>query len=105
MPVVEFPNDKQTRLFRRIFDLRVLIIVTMIVLVVAALAQNPIKPPSPLSPTPPVPAASVDQHLLYTFNVDGSLDEAAPMSATKSPYWWLDSGGQLFIADGVGETI
>ncbi len=76
----------------------------IVLLVGIAIWQNP--PPATTPPEPPpVPAAEVKEHLLYTFNVDGVLYEAAPMSATKSPYWWLDSGAEIRIKDGVGATL
>ncbi len=50
-------------------------------------------------------AASSTNDLLYTFNVPGTLEETDSMQQSSSPYWWLDSGGEFMIADGVGETI
>lgn len=41
---------------------------------------------------------------LYTFNVAGVLDESGNLKESRSPYWWLNSGGKLFIVDGVGKT-
>ena len=42
---------------------------------------------------------------LYTFNDAGVLEEAGSMSESSSPYWWLNSGGQLVIRGGTGSTI
>lgn len=42
---------------------------------------------------------------LYTFNSSGILDEAGSLGLSSSPYWWLNSGGQVVIKDGVGSTL
>ncbi len=61
--------------------------------------------------TPVVPqlaeAASgpITSTFLYTFNADGRLPEAGSAGASWSPYLWLQSGGYLDIANGVGSTI
>jgi hypothetical protein len=54
-------------------------------------------------PAPPAPASP--SSLLYTFNGTGTLEEAGSMGESTSPYFWLDSGGRLFIEGGVGATI
>lgn len=57
------------------------------------------RPPlSPSPPTPPIP-------FIYSFNVDGVLEESESPTRSRSPYWWLDSGGRLAIKNGIGETI
>lgn len=50
-------------------------------------------------------AAQVGSSLHYRFHVNGTLDEAGSMEASWSPYWWLQSGGQFFLENGVGKTI
>jgi len=43
--------------------------------------------------------------LYYTFNSPGVLQEAGSMGRSTSPYFWLNSGGILTIASGVGMTV
>lgn len=42
---------------------------------------------------------------LYTFNVDGILQEASSISQSSSQYFWVNSGAKLIIKDGIGMTI
>jgi hypothetical protein len=42
---------------------------------------------------------------LYSFNSPGILQESSSMDDSSSPYLWLNSGGELIIADGYGETM
>ena len=42
---------------------------------------------------------------VYTFNVDGILEETGSIAISPSPYWHVDSGGRMLIEDGVGKTI
>ncbi len=60
-------------------------------------------------PIPSVPTSSPGVHpqrtnLIFTFNVPGILEESE-FDTSSSPYWWLDSGGRLVIAGGIGKTI
>ncbi len=41
----------------------------------------------------------------YGFDETGVLEEAGSVESSRSPYWWLDSGGRLMIEDGIGKTI
>lgn len=41
----------------------------------------------------------------YTFNSDGTLPEAGTLEESWSPYWWLNSGGLLYIRNGKGTTV
>ena len=41
----------------------------------------------------------------YTFNVPGVLYEAGSGANSTSPYWWVNSGAKLIIANGVGTTV
>ncbi len=50
-------------------------------------------------------AAAVSSPFYYTFKVDGVLDEAGKMDDSSSPYFWLNSGGQFHLKDGIGKTI
>lgn len=43
--------------------------------------------------------------LNYTFHVAGTLDEAGSMDGSSSPYFWMNSGGQLILKDGIGMTL
>jgi hypothetical protein len=54
-----------------------------------------------------VPAARElsNSPFLYTFNEAGTVEEAGSMAETRSPYWWVDSGGLLSVAGGEGSTV
>lgn len=52
-----------------------------------------------------VPAREVSSPFTYRFHVDGMLEEAGSESESSSPYFWLNSGGRLNLANGVGATI
>ncbi len=41
----------------------------------------------------------------YLFSITGTLNETDTSILSTSPYWWVDSGGQMTIANGVGSTI
>ena len=41
----------------------------------------------------------------YNFNVPGILSEAGSIGASSSPYWWLNSGGQFNLVNGIGMTL
>lgn len=49
--------------------------------------------------------AAVASPFIYYFNSIGTLNETGAMLESTSPYWWLNSGGQLLIKDGVGSSI
>jgi hypothetical protein len=51
------------------------------------------------------PAATVSSPFLYTFNATGKLVETGSISLSSSPYFWLNSGAYMPIADGVGGTV
>ncbi|MCR4325875.1 MAG: hypothetical protein NUV59_03690 [Patescibacteria group bacterium] len=53
----------------------------------------------------PRPAAHVVAPLIYSFNAPGILNEAGRMDHSTSPYWWLNSGGQMIIEGGFGKTM
>jgi len=50
-------------------------------------------------------AALVQSPFYYTFRVNGVLDEAGRMDNSSSPYFWLNSGGQFILKDGIGKTV
>ena len=50
-------------------------------------------------------AAAVTSPFFYTFNSNGTLYEAGSMDESSSPYFWLNSGAQLVMQDGIGKTI
>ena len=50
-------------------------------------------------------AASVASPFIYSFNASGILNEAGSMDQSSSPYWWLNSGGQLIMDGGFGKTM
>lgn len=47
---------------------------------------------------------TVSSPFVYNFNAPGILDETGSMNTSSSPYWWLNSGGQLVMEGGVGKT-
>jgi len=49
--------------------------------------------------------APVGPYFHYNFNTNGILDEAGSMQESWSPYWWVNSGAQLILQNGVGKTI
>jgi hypothetical protein len=44
------------------------------------------------------------QPFLYTFNVEGELQESANSARSASPYWWLNSGGIMLIKNSKGHS-
>lgn len=50
-------------------------------------------------------AATVTSPFNYVFKVPGVLNEAGSMGESTSPYWWVNSGGELILTGGVGETM
>lgn len=67
-----------------------------------ALAANKANAPPP-SAVPAIPDMS--EGFIYSFNSPGVLEEADSPAESSSPYWWLSSGGELLIANGVGSTM
>lgn len=58
--------------------------------------------------TPVLPAALIlapNTPFTYSFAVAGVLHESGNEYETTSPYWWLNSGGTLLLADSTGSTI
>jgi hypothetical protein len=47
---------------------------------------------------------ATEREFLYTFATPGVLEESGNLQESRSPYWWLNSGGRLYIADGIGRT-
>lgn len=41
----------------------------------------------------------------YPFDHPGVLHESESAVYSSSPHWWLDSGGKLIVADGLGKTL
>lgn len=56
-----------------------------------------------LPPPPPIQAPLTI--FVYSFNSPGILNETGSMRESTSPYFWLNSGGELVITGGVGETM
>lgn len=68
----------------------------------------PVSSPPPAPPVAiinPAKAEAQTGSFLYRFSESGVLEESGSLLATRSPFWWLGSGGQLIIKDGVGRTI
>ena len=51
------------------------------------------------------PARAVTSPFIYNFTVDGTLAETGAMDESSSPYWWLNSGGRMYLKSGIGMTI
>lgn len=47
---------------------------------------------------------NVSSPFLYNFKVEGELHETGSMQKSKSPYWWLNSGGVMTIKEGSGQS-
>lgn len=45
-----------------------------------------------------------DSYFYYIFNVEEVLEETSTMDVSPSPYWWVNSGGYISIANNVGST-
>lgn len=41
----------------------------------------------------------------YAYSRDGVTEEAGSMSRSTSPYFWLNSGGYLYLKDGTGKSV
>ena len=52
-----------------------------------------------------VPSTEVSSPFVYLFNKSGFLEETGEAANTKSPYWWLNSGGRLEISTSTGSTM
>lgn len=50
-------------------------------------------------------AVAVSSPFYYTFKVDGVLHETGKMDDSSSPYFWLNSGGKLYLVGGFGRTV
>lgn len=50
-------------------------------------------------------AANISLPFSYSFQVNGSLDEAANQSLSSSAYWWVESGARLNLLNGAGKTF
>lgn len=94
------------RMFRKaLFSVSVLISAAIATLIFIALTQDDSQSNASAAATGEVPAAIVGTSFDYTFNDTNTLEEAGSEKETKSPYWWLDSGGKLLSNKGVGETV
>jgi hypothetical protein len=49
--------------------------------------------------------ATVPSPFTYKFSIDGTLNETGSLNESSSPYWWLNSGGQMPLKGGVGMTM
>jgi len=50
-------------------------------------------------------AAPVANPFHYEFRIDGTVNESGSMDSSASPYWWINSGGQMTLSAGTGKTI
>lgn len=50
-------------------------------------------------------SALVDSPFKYNFYVSDVLEEIGSLLNSSSPYWWVNSGGQLVMKDGRGMTM
>jgi hypothetical protein len=75
-------------------------------LAAAVLLALTIIPPTPKATLPEVPiVVTASQPFIYSFNAPGILYEAGSPEESSSPYWWLNSGGKMYIRDYVGKTV
>ena len=52
-----------------------------------------------------IAALGVPSTWTYQFRVDGTLAEAGSIGETTSPYFWLNSGGRMYLKNGIGMTM
>ncbi len=97
---VEIWKQPISMLASALMSIRVLSVAGIAAIIFIALAQNP-----PARQSDGVAAADVGTSTRYTFNAPGTLNETGSIENSRSPYWWLDSGGLLIIRNGIGETI
>lgn len=78
----------------------------VIILIILAAGLTGVLMNLPRTPLPPAHdnLAAVLVPFDYTFNTPGILEEAGRMDESSSPYWWLNSGGVMTIAEGRGST-
>lgn len=50
-------------------------------------------------------AAPVSNPFHYEFRIDGTVNESGDISSSASPYWWVNSGGKMLLAGGIGKTV
>lgn len=90
-------------LVRRMGVAGVIAAVVLIAPVFAACAPAPSPELSSTSTAAPSPAATAA--FAEDFNTDGILEETGRMEESANPNWWVNSGGRLIIAGGVGRTL
>lgn len=61
-------------------------------------------PPSVSGSSATAPTTSL-LSFVYSFNAPGALEEAPSASRSTSPYWFLDSGGELIVGNSEGSTM
>lgn len=52
-----------------------------------------------------VSPASVNKSYYYKFSVPGVTQERQLINQSRSQYWWVNSGGELIVRDGIGSTF
>jgi hypothetical protein len=50
-------------------------------------------------------AAVVGSLFSYNFAITGIVNEVSPMDSSSSPYWWVNSGGELRLSENRGWTV
>lgn len=72
--------------------------------------ENSYKGPEPLTSTasttsPPKQRERLPGSFWYAFNTTEVLEESFREGDSASPYWWLSSGGELLLGEGIGRTL
>ncbi|MES2216426.1 MAG: fibronectin type III domain-containing protein [Patescibacteria group bacterium] len=52
-----------------------------------------------------VPPPLISLPFTYDFRVDGVMGDANDISGSPSPYWWLETGGRMYLSNCLGSTI
>lgn len=77
-------------------------------------AATPVTPGGEKPTLPVLPADEIQKPAMdisntsvyyYTFNSPGILYETGKMDESRSVYWWLNSGAQMIIENGIGKTL
>ncbi len=50
-------------------------------------------------------ATAISSPFTYNFSVDGSLVETNAAEKSTSGYWWVSSGGRMYLSEGAGHTV
>ncbi len=73
----------------------------VLMIIALALAANLVA----VTPSSVTQTAMTTSPFVYSFNTSGILNETGSLLESSSPYWWINSGGQLIMDGGIGATM